>query len=511
MGYDDDSLRPKSRLTRRDFFRFGLTASALSWLTGPCKKASKPGTIPPPQPIYELTKGDALYDDFDGNGNYQNYDNQNLAEAGRLSSKLWLASVGSAVVPGDDAGTLFACVDECGGRVEYAPLEEPVRELIADLAENPIPVTALDRVVLSRLLMGPGRAAIADIETKSLQEQIRVIQYLLSKPHENFNDRGWKLFKIITEAKTAASLREGLAAVARQERDGSDLHIWSWLLTHQRFFGKSQSSFFRMPLREAPQEIEYIFDAQGRLTAASPHVPGQPYHAPRQLLVAGQKDALWEAGRGSIAIEKGKIYGSAQVIPSARNGYVLQITNKIKNSFTRCRLYNPSSLGFADFRSFSMDVMLSSASTSLCLSAGLDYHTTIPEQPPGRSWFARIVIVKNTAGDVVIMGSYTNINLGTFCGDILGPAQMDRWYNLRLDIITNGQDGRLAPEEIRLDYYLDGVLKASRIPEDSPILADPDRILLGPQRSFVVVNENSEGDSIAYFDNVRAVYLNRIG
>lgn len=92
---------------------------------------------------------------------------------------------------------------------------------------------------------------------------------------------------------------------------------------------------------------------------------------------------------------------------------------------------------------------------------------------------------------------------------------MDRWHNLRLDVVTNSQDDRLAPDEIRLDYYLDGVLKASRIPEDSPILADPTRLNWGPQRSFIVASDNSEGDrggdSIAYFDNVRAVYSNRIG
>jgi len=515
MGYND-SQWPKRGLRRRDFFRFGLTASALSWLTGSCKRASKPGTItpkdpPPPEPIYELTEGDALYDDFDGNGNYQSYDNRNLAEAGRLSSKLWLAYVGSEVVPGDAADTLFVCVDESGRRVEYAPLEEPVRELIADLAENPIPITAPDREALSSLLLGPGRAAAADMETKPLQEQIQVIQYLLSQPHENFNERGRKLVKIITEAKPAASLREGLAAVARLARDESDLYIWSRLLAHQQFFEKSRASLFRMPSREAPQEIEYVFDAQGRLTTTSPHVPGQPYHAPHRLLVVGQKDALWDTGRGSIAIEKGKIYSSAQVVPSARNGYILQMTNKMKDAFTRCLLNNPPELGFADFRSFSADVMLSSASTSLHSSAGLDYHTTIPEQPPGKSWLAQVVIVRNTAGNVVIMGSTTNINLGTFCGDLLGPAQMDRWYNLRLDIVTNSRDDRLGPEELRLDYYLDGVLKASRIPEDSPILVDPNRIGWGPQRSFVVASENSEGDSIACFDNVRAVYRNRTG
>lgn len=506
----------KSVLKRRDFLRFGLIASALSWTTGPCKKAEKPGTIPPkdpslPEPIYELTEGDVLYDDFDGNGNYQNYDNRNLAEPGRLSSKLWLAYVGSEVVPGDSADHLFACVDESGRRVEYAPLEGPVRELIADLTENPIPITAMDREALSSLLLGPGRAAVADMETKPLQEQFQIIQYLLSKPHENFNERGWRLAKIIAEAKTETALREELAAVARQTHDESDHHIWSRLLAHRRFVEKSRASLFRMPPREASQEIEYVFDAQGKLTTSSAHFPGQPYHAPHRLLVVGQKDALWDTGRGAIAIEKGKIYGSAQVVPSARNGYILQITNKMKDAFTRCLLNNPAELGFADFRSFSADVMLSSASTSLHLNAGLDYHTTIPEQPPGKSWLAQVVIVRNTAGNIVIMGSYTNVNLGIFCGDILGSAQMDRWYNLRLDIVTNSRDDRLGPEELRLDYYLDGVLKASRIPEDSPILVDPNRIGWGPQRSFVVVSENSEGDSIGCFDNVRAVYRDRTG
>ena len=76
--------------------------------------------------------------------------------------------------------------------------------------------------------------------------------------------------------------------------------------------------------------------------------------------------------------------------------------------------------------------------------------------------------------------------------------------------MPGGQDDRPAADEIRLEYYLDGVLKASRSPEDSPILSDPNRITWGPQRSFIVVNDNSEGASIAYFDNVKAVYSDRI-
>jgi len=314
-------------LRRRDFLRLGLTGAGLSFLGTACDKKQatnpwKPAEPPEDLPVYELTDGRTLYDDFDGNGNFQTYDNQNLAVAGELSAKIWTAYEGSEIVPDPAAPALFSAIDERSERAE------------------------------------------------------------------------------------------------------------------DRF-------------RDSP--------LQGN-----------------------------------------------------RSGYVLKITNRPDESWTRCILSNPSSIKFVDFRSLSFNVMLSSVSSAPGFSAGSDYHTTIPEQPPGKSWVGQIILNKSSSGNVRVFGRYFNVNLGYDVVDFLGEVQLDAWVKLRVDIITKKDDPSLGDDELRLDYYLNGVLKASRIPEDSQILIDPERTGLGPQRSFVVVREEGAGDCMAFFDNVRAVYQNRI-
>jgi hypothetical protein len=54
------------------------------------------------------------------------------------------------------------------------------------------------------------------------------------------------------------------------------------------------------------------------------------------------------------------------------------------------------------------------------------------------------------------------------------------------------------------------VLKETEIPEDSEILLDPARTEYGPTRFLIIYAEEAEGESIAYFDNVKAVYRNRL-
>ena len=76
-------------LKRRDFIKLGLSGAALSCLNGGCEK--KTSTNPPDEPkaVYELTDGHTFYDDFDGHGNLQAYNNQNLAETGKLTSRMF--------------------------------------------------------------------------------------------------------------------------------------------------------------------------------------------------------------------------------------------------------------------------------------------------------------------------------------------------------------------------------------------------------------------------------------
>ena len=516
-SYTSDVLR------RRDFFKVGLTGAALSCLDVSCKNDSttkpwEPSEPSSPQPVYELADGHALYDDFDGNGNLQSYDNQNLAEAGKLSSKLWLAGLATEVVLDPAAAGLFSVVNEDGQRVEYGLQERQVQEIVTYLAENPRPVTAFEREVLENLLNDRGKTVIADVEIKELEKQVKVIQYVLNRREDLLNDRGRKLMERLF-AKGSSILAQPRFD---EDFDERELFVLGRLLAEKQVYENFRNSPVRTAMREGErlvrttiglrkewQEIKYVFDAAGKLVDAVPHIPGQPYHGSEKLLLLGAGAGFYDTQKRSIPIERGKVYGVAQVVPAPRSGYVLKITNKL--DFYKCTLNSPPFVDFKDFKSFSADVMLSSASTMQGSCAGLDYHTTIPEQPPGRSWGAQVLILKNPDGNAFIMGQYYNVNLGIFTGDLLGQAQLDKWYNLRLDIITKRDDGRLKDNELRLDYYLDGVFKASRIPEDSEILMDPERTGAGPHRSLGVAGEEGTGIAIGFFDNVRGVYKNRVG
>jgi len=253
------------------------------------------------------------------------------------------------------------------------------------------------------------------------------------------------------------------------------------------------------------------FDGNGNLQT----IDGQP------LAVAGLLSSrIWGGTYGTemlenpfssppSAIVKGEELRASASVAAARSGYILRVTN-ILNSFMKVLLSNPETIDFPDFKSLSADVLLSSASMTANGGAGVDYHTTIPEQPPGKSWWADIFIVKGVSGEAFLMGHYTNINTGSTASHWLGPAELDTWYNLRLDILTRRDDASLSDEEIRLDFYVGGEYRDSLFPEDSAILLDPERTGLGPHRSLVVWSEQGSENVFGYFDNVRAVYQDRI-
>jgi hypothetical protein len=509
-------------LRRRDFFKFGLTGAALSCLGVSCKNESGPSPWKPteptePQPVYELTDGFALYDDFDGNGSLQSYDNQNLAEAGKLSSKLWLAGLATEVVHDPGAAGLFSVVNEDGQRVEYGLQERQVQEVVTYLAENPKPITAFEREVLENLLNDRGKTVIADIEIKEVEKQAKVIQYVLNRRGELLNDRGKKIIRTLSAKGSSSPAQPRFD----ESFDDRELVVLGRLMAEKQIYENYRNTPVRTVLREGEslvrtalglrrewQEIKYVFDAGGKLVDAVPHIPGQPYHGSKKLLLLGARDGRYITQKRSIPIERGKVYGVAQIVPAGRSGYILKITDTLY--IYRCTLNSPEFIDFGDFKSFSADVMLSSASTVQHFGAGLDLHTTIPEQPPGISWGAQVLILRYADGNAIIMGQYYNNNLGIYAGDNLGPALLDKWYNLRLDIVTKKDDSRLKDNELRLDYYLDGVFKASRIPEDSEILLDPERTGSGPHRGLIAAGGNETGTAIGYFDNVRGVYKNRV-
>jgi hypothetical protein len=373
----------KETLTRRDFIRLGLTGAALSCLNSGCENrtsASPPDRI---EQVYELTDGQTLYDDFDGNGNFQTYNNQNLAEAGKLNSRLWDTSHGTEVVHNPAASGLLTVINEDGQRVEYGQQEE-------------------------------------------------------------------------------------------------------------------QS-----------QEIKYVYDADGKLVQAVPHIPGQPYHGSQRLFWVGAQNGRCNTENGPLAVQKGVVYGSAGVVPTGGSGWVLRQTSSLPG-LMGCFLAHPRDIAFADLKTLSADVMVPSTSTARDFYAALDYHTTIPEQPPGKSWFTDIGIRRYPSGDVYVFAQCCNVNAGYRSYMHLGQAEMDTWYKLRQDVITRREDPNLKDNEFRIDYYVNGKLLGSEIPEDAELLLDPKRTGWGPNRLLIIYAEQADGESIGFFDNVKAVYKNKI-
>ena len=236
----------------------------------------------------------------------------------------------------------------------------------------------------------------------------------------------------------------------------------------------------------------------------------------RDLATAGALyERIWVHDDGSRVVDAAILSPGPPVAPGGEGffqapNYVLEI-GCVGQMLAYAWLNSPRDITFADFGSLRAGVRLSSRSTAPRPSAGLNFHTTIPEQPPGRSWWVGISIFKDPGGSgALVIGQYSNLNLGILQNDTLGAVALDEWHALRMDIVTKAEDPGLGAQDLRLDYYLDGERKASRIPEDSAILIDPSRTGLGPHRSLVVTRNGYEGDAFGYFDNVRAVYRDRI-
>ncbi len=380
-------------LSRRNLLKLGVTGAVLTSLNRGCEKKSVPEPPYQSNEVFELTDGTSLYDDFDGNGNLQTYNQQNLAESGKLSSRLWQPMDGAKVVQNQAARGLLTVINEDGQRVEYG----------------------------------------------------------VQQPHES---------------------------------QGSDRKL-------------------------IEQEIETVYDADGHKIRSSPHIPGRPYRASQSHFWVGTRDGVLDTDAGSAIIQKSHLYGAAKTVAADGRGWVLRMSYSLPGLMV-CLLENPRGIGPADFGAFSADVMVSAASTARFFYAALNYHTTIPEQPPGKSWFTDLGIGKSPSGEVYLFAQCCNVNTGYGVYFHLGPAQLDKWYNLKLKIVTRSEDPTLKDTEFRLEYYVDGVRKETEIPEDSELLLDPARTESGPSRFLIIYAEQAEGECIACFDNVRAAYNNRL-
>ncbi len=338
-------------LKRRDFIKLGLSGAALASLNRGCQEKSQPAPPYHSDEVTELTDGRTLYDDFDGNGNLQTYNNQNLAEAGRLNSQLWVGSQGAEVVQDPAGQALLAVVNEEGERVEY-------------------------------------RSA-------------------------------------------------------------------------------------------------------------------------KRLVWLGARNGQHDAQNGLLSIKKGGVYGSAEVMPSGGGGWVLRLSSSLTH-LMGCLLASPREIAFADFKTFGADVMVSSTSTARSFYAALDYHTTIPEQPPGKSWVSDIGLHKLASGELYLFAQCLNVNAGNGAYLRLGQAQFDSWYTVRQDIVTWREDPTLKDNELRIKYYVNGVLKGTEFPVDSELLLDPNRTGWGPNRLLINYVVEADGEGVVFFDNIKGVYRNRI-
>ncbi len=526
MAASDDAALPLT-MSRRDTLRACMAATALPILHSACNNGPKYGPPgdqddPGPQPVLELTDGRSLYDDFDGHGNLQTYDGRNLAEPCLLSERIWGAKVGYEVLDGADQGQDPVALNEDGQRIEYRRQERMVEEIIGFIRQNPRPILGWERDILDGWLNDRGRALTAGLEARPVESQLKVVRCLLDRRGELFNERGRELARLLAGGGPNGPPGAEVACLVEKGYGEAEVLLLARLAAEREQFERFRRSPLQGMIREGESllgavtgirrdigETAYIYDPAGRLVDAEPHIPGRPYRGTRRLALPESVGSSPSKSRMPLSDSAESARGRGEVVPSVRRGgCVLRVTNPVQ-PYIKMLLNNPEILDPQDFGSFSADVLLSSASSGRLASAGLDYHTTIPEQELGRSWYAQIVIVGGES-EVYIMGHYTNINTGVYQGRKLGSAAFDTWTNLRLDILTAEDDPALGADAMRLDFYVDGVFKASLFPEDSPILLDPERTGLGPHRSLIVYAAKGTSNAVGFFDNVRAVYENRI-
>jgi hypothetical protein len=218
---------------------------------------------------------------------------------------------------------------------------------------------------------------------------------------------------------------------------------------------------------------------------------------------------IWQAWTG---------WGTADVVPDPSplanplpgRGNVLRLMSDQSTPMS-CNCSWPTEIEFADVKSFGADILLSSQSTARQHLAWIDYHTTIPEQPPGKSWLVLFGVGNIIDSPLYIIAEVFNVNTTYQFFQYLEEASLDRWYTLRFDIVTRAVDPGLASDQFRVEFYLDGEFKTSVIPEDSALLLDPSRTGVGPKRIVNVATREKDRVSVAFFDNIRAVYKDRIG
>ena len=172
---------------------------------------------------------------------------------------------------------------------------------------------------------------------------------------------------------------------------------------------------------------------------------------------------------------------------------------------SRCLYGNPlDRVPWGEIQRVSFDILLSSKSNSdFFARVGLDIHG-ISQDPSPASWFTGIE-VRGGGSKVHVGGEISDNqslpvptspkNLAYFRIPMLRRIDLDKWYNLRMDIGWNGN-------KLRLDFFVNDILLFSESPQDhgNP---GPD---LAVKSHFAFQSQNfgraPSGDMIVFIDNV---------
>ena len=219
-----------------------------------------------------------------------------------------------------------------------------------------------------------------------------------------------------------------------------------------------------------------------------------------QLAVEGDlSTALWGACRYDATV-----LPASEILPDelvGLHGSVLQLFLE-HDSWYSGRLYlSPENdyITFRHFRSFSADFMLRAGGSAPATSIGLDFHSGGVDG--GASWYSNASLRGQQSNplNAEAVASCNNNGRPYYWFAWLQPAVFEQWYNLRMDIVI------VSDEELRIDYFVDGKLKATETPYESPI------ILAGEYNGFRhlqthVSEEHRHGVMEVLVDNVWATY-----
>lgn len=199
---------------------------------------------------------------------------------------------------------------------------------------------------------------------------------------------------------------------------------------------------------------------------------------------------LWTLWNAKAEIEK---------IGSLGNSLKLSIPNG-KRDGCFADLSNPYTQNADKIKSFSADVFLSSKSTASNFSSGINIGGMIKDDKV-EEWFGvNLNIGHGPWGTAINWGLDDHTGRDYLVGSTAKVASLDKWYNLKIDFIVENK------KSILCRFYVDNIIFDSFKITDVKKVLENKELPYRPRRNLSVWKEKSNGDAIAYFDNVEAVY-----